>query len=197
MEIDEKSIREFQDELWSWYEANGREFPWRNTSDPYKIMIAEFLLQKTNVRKVVDVYNRVINLYPDMHSLSHANQDQLEDIIEPLGFLNRADRLINAAKKIVNQYNGEIPKDKEKLMSIKGIGNYIATSILVFAFKEKRIVVDTNVIKVIEREFGIKSKKSRARNDRDLWAFAQTLAPDNKIRQFNWALLDYGASLDE
>lgn len=197
MELDKNAINAFQDKLLRWYETNGRNFLWRNTSDPYKILIAEFLLQKTNVRMVEDVYKKIINQYPDIYSLSQANLNDLEKMIEPLGFLNRAERLIKAAKKIEVQYNGKIPNDKEKLKAIKGIGDYIATSILVFAFGKKGVVVDTNVIRILDIELGITSEKSRPRTDRDLWAVAQTLAPEKDIKKFNWALLDYGAYLDK
>jgi len=197
MKAEANNIKDFQNKMLTWFEKNGRDFPWRKTTDPYKIMIAEFLLQKTHVRKVEEIYQEIINHYPDIRSLSNANQKNLERIIKPLGFLNRAERLINASKKIVKDFDGNIPNDFDYLLSIKGIGNYIASAILIFAFEERRVIVDTNVIKILTSEFQIKSEKKRPHTDRTLWHAAQELAPEKNIKEFNWALLDFGASLNK
>lgn len=195
MKAEANKIKDFQNKMLTWFEKNGRDFPWRNTTDPYKIMIAEFLLQKTHVRKVEEVYLEVIDNYPDLVTLSQADQKDLEDIIRPLGFINRAERLISAAKKIINEYDGNIPDVLEELLSINGIGNYIATAILIFAYDKKKVVIDTNVIRILDNELDIKSDKKRPRTDKDLWETAQQLAPEKRIKEFNWALLDYGAGL--
>lgn len=195
MKLEDSKIKEFQDKMLTWFEENGRDFPWRETTDPYQIMVAEFLLQKTHVRKVEEVYFEITENYPNLFSLSQADQKELEEIIRPLGFINRAERLIDAAKKIIDEYDGIIPDDFEELLSINGIGSYIATAILIFAYDKKKVVVDTNVIRILEIELDIKSDKKRPRTDKDLWATAQRLAPEHRIKEFNWALLDYGAFL--
>ena len=193
MKLETETINDFQSMLLDWYDANGRSFPWRITSDPYKILVSEFLLQKTHVRKVIDVYETVLDKYPDLQCMALADQFELEKTIRPIGFLNRAERLIGVANKVVKEYDSSIPRDFSTLVSFMGIGNYIATAVMVFAFEEKMVVVDTNVIKVLEIELGIISTKSRPRTDKLLWEFAQTLAPNTRIKEFNWALLDYGA----
>ena len=197
MRLDKLKVVQFQERMLEWYKENGRQFPWRTTADPYKILIAEFLLQKTHVRKVEDIYLKVIKDYPDIVSLSKANKKELEHIIKPLGFINRAERLINASRQIVSDFQGNIPNDYEYLLSIKGIGNYIASSILIFAFGERRVVLDTNVIKILSSEFQITSENKRPHTDKKLWEVAQELVPENNIKEFNWALLDYGATLNK
>lgn len=195
MEPSNIEIRHFQEKIIRWYNNNGREFPWRNSKDPYKILVSEFLLQKTHVRKVEDIYILFIQKYPTVEKLAEAKLKDVREIIAPLGFLNRAERLINIAEKITTNYDKEIPANLEILLKFKGIGRYIATAIMIFAFGEKHVIVDTNVIKVLECEFGYYSNKKRPRTDSELWIFAQTLAPENKIREFNWGLLDYGSHL--
>ncbi len=190
-----KKIEGFQEFLLDWYSKNGRVFPWRETSDPYLILVSEILLQKTHVRVVQHVYPQFVNQYPDLTSLSNADVTEVEEILRPLGFLNRAERLVGIAKKVFEDYNGSIPNDYKNLLDLKGIGPYIATAVMVFAFNDQRVVVDTNVLKVLKKHFNIKSDKPRPRNDKEIWDVAQTLAPAEKIKEFNWALLDYGATL--
>jgi A/G-specific adenine glycosylase len=188
-------IKEFQLFLLDWFSSNGRDFPWRHTTDPYKILVSEILLQKTHVRVVVDIYQEFIQHYKDTKTLSRASISDVENIIRPLGFLNRAERLVGIAKKIEADFSGSVPDIYETLLEFKGVGSYIATAVMIFAFDDERVVVDTNVLRVFEKHFGIVSTKKRPRNDQDIWNFAQTLAPKRKIKQFNWALLDYGADL--
>jgi A/G-specific adenine glycosylase len=195
MRLSGKEIQRFQEKMLSWYQSNGRDFPWRRTDDPYKILVSEILLQKTHVRNVEKVYWQIVKAYPNIYALKDAQPEELVELIRPLGFLNRAERLLSLSKTIVDSYNGKIPAEYKTLLSFKGIGEYIATAIMVFAFNEKRVVVDTNVIKILEHEFGYHSDKSRPRTDKNLWDFAQTLAPDFNIKEFNWALLDYAVIL--
>ena len=191
----DEQVKSFQCKIIGWYEKYGRVFPWRTTRDPYKVMISEILLQKTHVRKVPEIFIKFIDQFPSITELSEAKIQNVIEIIRPLGFLNRADRLIEIAKCIKLNYQGIIPNDFKILKSFKGIGNYIATAILIFAYEKKMVVVDTNVIKVLRKELDFISKHKRPRNDKILWDFANTLAPEDKIKEFNWGLLDYGATL--
>lgn len=191
----EKKIK-FQHKIICWYESFGRDFLWRNTSDPYMILIAEILLQKTNVRKVEPIYLDILTKYPSVNCMAKAHIEELANIIRPLGLLNRAERLINLSKIIVQDYSGVIPSDYQTLLSFCGIGPYISTALLVFAYEKQRVVVDTNVIKVLHKELKFISSSPRPRTDKSLWEFAQSLAPENNIKEFNWGLLDYGATLN-
>lgn len=195
MKLDDKEIFAFQEKMLGWFRENYRSFPWRETTEPYAILVSEFLLQKTHVRKVVEIYPLVIKKYPTLQYLAEGEIQDLEKIIQPLGFLYRAERMIKMAKYFVKEKEGIIPDNFDSLVAIKGIGWYIATALLVFAFEQKRVIVDTNVIKVIKLEFGYISDNPRPRTDKALWKFCQDLAPDNHIREFNWALLDYGADV--
>lgn len=195
MNLSGDEIKVFQSKMLTWYFENGRDFPWRRSNDPYKILVAEILLQKTNVRKVVEVYESILEKCPTIFDLGAVSLIELISIIRPIGLSYRAERLIKIADIIIKQFNGIIPNNYEELIKLKGIGNYIANAILIFAFNQKRVLVDTNVIFVIEHELGIRSKKNRARTDRILISFIQLLAPESNIKEFNWALLDYGTFL--
>lgn len=190
-------IKQFQKKIINWFELNGRDFPWRKTDDVYKILVSEILLQKTNVRKVPEVYLSVIKQYPTIKNLSSARLIDLQTLLRPIGLLYRAERLIGIAKKINQDYGSIFPKKYEEWLAFTGIGNYIASAIVIFAYKEKRVLVDTNVIRVFSSEFFYNSRKSRARCDPDLMSFAQQFADSKKIREFNWGLLDYGAYLSK
>lgn len=195
MNLSTKQVEEFQVKILSWYKNNGRDFPWRNTSDPYKILVSEFLLQKTHVRKVEEVYSRLITQYPSINDLAIAQVDNVKLIIKPLGFVNRAERLINISKQLKKENNSQIPQNYDALIHFNGVGKYIATAVLIFAFEEKRVIVDTNVIKLFFLEFGYKSDNKRPRMDNILWDFAQSLCPNEQVKEFNWGLLDYGATI--
>jgi len=114
-------------------------------------------------------------------------------IIQPLGLSYKANRLKFTADIIVKKFGGVIPDDEEKLLELPGVGRYIASAVQVFAFGKPKAVLDTNVIRVHKRVFGIQSQKNRSRDDPYLWNFAQLLVPISRAKEYNWGLIDYGA----
>lgn len=191
--IGHKVIKEFQTSLLNWYRQNGRHLPWRDTNDPYKIIVAEFLLQKTDVEKAKVVYEEFIFRWPTVHLLSKEAVPSISNVIQPLGLRYRATRLKSTAKAVVKKFGGKIPEAREKLLELPGVGRYIASAVECFAYNKPRAVLDTNIIRILNRVFGIKSDKNRPREDSRLWNLAQTLVPSNNAKEYNWGLLDYGA----
>jgi len=185
--------KKFHDNLLTWYRKNKRDFPWRSCNDPYKILISEVLLQKTDAPKVLRVYKKFIKKYPKARNLLKAKKSDVKKIIKNLGLLNRVDRLISIGKSITTKYDGSIPTEKVELLKLKGIGEYSASAVMCFAFNKREAIVDNNVIRVIERVFGYKSKKERPRDDASFWKFARSLLPDRTYRDYNYALLDFSA----
>ncbi|CDN46086.1 hypothetical protein [Paenibacillus sp. P22] len=183
----------FWDELLEWYEMNGRHhFPWRNTKDPYRILIAEFLLQQTHVRKVVEVYELLLQKYADVDELGNAVVVELETIIAPLGLVYRAERLIESAKIICNQYNGKVPDDYNELIVLPGIGDYIANAILCYAYDKPVVPIDTNVIRLFTRYFGYTSAIARPRMDKELaFKIRSHFEGRDRTRDANLAVLDF------
>ena len=183
----------FQTSILNWYDHNGRCLLWRNTNAPFKILVAEFLLQKTDVGKVKPVYKKFIYRWPSPQSLLKARISSISKVIQPLGLKYKASRLKSVAKVIVEKFGGKIPEVDDKLLELTGVGQYIASAVECFAFNKPKAVLDTNVIRIFNRVFGIKSEKSRPRDDPRLWSFAQTLVPANNAKEYNWGLIDYGA----
>lgn len=186
-------VKNFQIFILNWYTSNGRCLPWRNINEPFKILIAEFLLQKTDVEKVKPVYKKFIYRWPSPQLLSKARISSISKIIQPLGLKYKASRLKSTAKVIVEKFSGKIPEVNDKLLELPGVGRYIASAVECFAFNKPKAVLDTNIIRIFNRVFGIESEKSRPRDDPRLWSFAQTLVPAYNAKEYNWGLIDYGA----
>ena len=191
--MNSKIANKFQIFVLNWYNNNGRCLPWRNINEPFKILVAEFLLQKTNVEKIIPVYKKFIYCWSSPQSLSKARISSISGVIQPLGLKYKASRLKSAATVIVKEFGGKVPEANDKLLELPGVGRYIASAVECFAFNKPKAVLDTNVIRIFNRVFGIKSKKSRPRDDLRLWSFAQTLIPVNNAKEYNWGLIDYGA----
>lgn len=188
-----KVINNFQISILKWYKYEGRSLPWRNTNEPFKILIAEFLLQKTDVEKVRIIYEDFICRWPFPQALSRAKISSISKIIQPLGLRYKARRMKSTAEVIAEKFGGEVPESEDGLLELPGVGYYIASAVLCFAFNKQKAILDTNVIRILERVFEIQSKKNRPRDDPFLWNIAQKLLPLKKIKEYNWGLLDYGA----
>ena len=186
------NINLFQNLLLNWYSDNKRLFPWRQTRDPYHILVAEILLQQTIVSEnVVTAYNTIITNYKNIWELSKANIIDLEYIIRPLGLVYRSKVFLKLSNEINEKYHGEIPNDLNSLINIFGIGDYTARAILSFAYNQDVPIVDTNVARFVQRFFGLTKKISMnpARN-KLLREYAGKLIPRGNSREFNYAILD-------
>jgi len=191
-----KNIDNFQIEvqrlLLGWFEDNKRIFPWRLTRDPYHIIVAEILLQQTKVSgNVIIAYNTITTNYKNIQELSKAKIIDLENIIRPLGLIYRAKVFIKLTNEIIEKHNGIIPNDLKSLLSIFGIGDYIARAVLSFAFGKDIAIVDTNVARFIHRIFGLtKNITMNPARDTLLREYAGKLIPTGYSREFNYAILD-------
>ncbi|MFC4102213.1 HhH-GPD family protein [Paenibacillus xanthanilyticus] len=183
----------FWEKLLNWYAENGRhQYPWRTTNDPYHILVAEFLLQQTHVRKVEEVYKQILHKYVDIKKLSNADVSELENIIAPLGLKYRATRLILTAKEICIQHAGEVPSNYNDLIQLPGIGDYIANAILCYAYGQPVVPIDTNVIRLFTRFFGYTSNNTRPRVDKVLASKIRDHFKGFKsTRSENLAILDF------
>jgi len=184
----------FTTRLLAWFETHARFFPWRETRDPYKILVAEMMLRKTTAGQVQTIFHTFFDKYPSPIFLARATPSEIEDSIRPLGLEHRrADLLKKLAKNIVEKHNGKVPGVNEKLRSLPGVGQYTANAVLCLAYGRDLPLLDTNFIRILERVFRIKSLKARARMDESLWRLASKLIPKGKGREFNLAVLDFGA----
>lgn len=189
---DDAKIKEFRKRLFEWYANNRRTFPWRDRkASPYEILIAEIMLQKTRAENIVKTYQHFIEKYPNPKTLSQTNVSELMELIKPLGLYRlRSKRLHEMGKAFVRM--GKIPSDSKGLESLLGIGPYILNAFLLAAFNKRLPVVDTNIRRVYERVFSVKSKRD-PRRDKFIWEFAEKILPEKDYREFTWALLDFSA----
>ena len=189
--VENGAKRRFQHRLLKWYRQYGRDLPWRKTSDPYKILVSEVMLQQTQVERVIPKYHEFLERYPAFKDLAEASAQEVRETWYPLGYNIRPLRLHSIARETVARYGGTLPKDSDELLSFKGIGRYTAGAIRSFAFNEDAPILDTNVMRVLYRVFvgagGPKAKKAK------LWALSEALIPKGKGYDFNQALMDFGA----
>lgn len=191
MELNEKEF--FMRALLDWYEQEGRYFPWRETKDPYKVFIAEFMLQRTQARQVLPVYLEFTKVYPNIHSLARSRREKLISILKKLGLISRAETLRDAARQIVLEFDGYIPDTAENLMKVKGVGRYTANAILCFAFNRRVPIVDSNVVRLYKRYWNFNSNVKRPHTDEKIWEMAGELLPEEDFRDFNYALIDFAS----
>lgn len=188
--------KQFADLLLEWWRLNKRDFPWRKTSDPYNILIAEMLLRKTTAKQVNLLFARFLSKYPNPKVLSEAPEKEIEDLIRPLGMEHKRATLLKAvAKELTQKYNGNVPASQEELLKLPGVGSYVANALLCFAHGKDVPLVDTNAIRVFQRVFGFQSQKRRSKDDRALWDFVANTIPPGKAKDFNLAIIDHAHSI--
>lgn len=188
-------IDAFVERMLKWYEHNKRDYLfWRNTKNAYHILVSEMMLQKTTVRQVQDLIRIFIERFPTPRELADAPVKEIERTITPLGMQHRrAVRYKRWASLVVERFGGRIPDSEEELLSLPGVGRYMANSVLCLAFDKEAPLLDTNIVRIIERVFNIKSDKARPRIDEKLWDFVTKITPPGKSKDINLALLDHGA----
>src|SRR5918993_2465985 len=187
--------RRFRRALLGWYREHGRKLPWRETSDPYHILVSEMMLQQTQVDRVLPKYHEWLDKYPSLDALAAAPEEDVSQTWRPLGYNIRPRRLHAIARESVERYGGSLPSDEETLLSFKGIGAYTAGAIMSFAFGQRAAIVDTNVARVLFRIFvGDGDPKAHAMKAH-LWDVSRAVLPHKHVFDFNQALMDFGATV--
>jgi len=188
MEISDSEISTFQDALLNWAEDNTQQFPWRNTGDPYRILVSEFMLHRTRAKQVLPIYSEFINRFPTLDEFICSDKQDAIEILEPLGLNWRINNLINALIQI-NKLYGVVPTDFDKLINIQGIGQYIAGSTVCFAKNENQSLIDTNTLRVIGRYWGLifaekERKKKRTKK------IVSTVTHSDQPKNIYYAIID-------
>ena len=182
----------FQKTIRGYYTRQGRSFPWRETMDPYAILVSEVMLQQTQTDRVVSKYAEWIKVFPTVEVLAQAPQRKVLTVWQGLGYNRRALNLHRLAQVLVREYKGIVPRDTETLESLPGIGPYTAGAIRAFAFDEPGIFLETNIRAVyLHFFFGGSVKVS----DKELLLRVAETLPRRSIRTWYNALMDYGAML--
>ena len=175
----------FTRKLLAWYKRNARILPWRQTRNPYAILVSEFMLQQTQVSRVLDYYPRFLKRFPTIGALARSRPKAVMEAWDGLGYYARARNLHKLAREVTRLHDGTLPDDPESLRTLPGVGRYTAGAVACFAYEKPVATVDTNVRRVLERVFGSK----------DVWTLAEQIVPKRGERawRFNQALMELGA----
>ncbi len=184
----------FVQNLLEWFKGHSRHFPWRRGSaTPYEILVAELMLKKTRAENVVEPFSKFITAFPTPEDVVAAPDDTLVKILQPLGLNRQRFKSFKVIfSKIVEDYQGEIPNSKERLLELPYVGDYTANAVLCFGYRRDLPVVDVNVTRVCQRYFGLQVYGD-PRVDKHIWELLERLVPKGKAKKFNFALLDLGS----
>src|SRR2546425_8957474 len=188
-----QTAQRFTRKLLAWYARAARDLPWRRTRDPYRIVVSEFMLQQTQVSRVLEYYPRFLARFPTVGHLARARPKAVREAWDGLGYYARAANL-HALAKQVSGAGCQVPDDPEELIKLPGVGPYTAGAVAAFAYEHPVPAVDTNVARVIRRVFGMPDAGSGMREVRQL---AEALVPKNGKRawRFNQAIMELGAMI--
>ncbi len=181
--------------LLAWYEKNARDLPWRQTNDPYAIWVSEVMLQQTRVQTVLPYYLRWMDQLPTIEALAKADLDQLLSLWEGLGYYRRAHNLRQAARYVVENFNGRLPENVNDLRQLPGIGPYIAAAIAALAFNRDVLALDGNLRRVLSRVMDLELDPRTPEGERRIRRWASKRFPAGRASEFNQALMDLGAMI--
>ena len=181
--------------LLKWYDYNARILPWRSEPTPYHVWISEIMLQQTRVEAVKKYYERWMEALPDVQALAEVDDERLMKLWEGLGYYNRARNLKEAARMVTEEYGGALPGDYEKLLSLKGVGEYTAGAIASIAFGLPEPAVDGNVLRVFSRLLAIDGDITRQAVKKEIRREVERVLPKERAGDFNQALMDLGSAV--
>lgn len=175
-----------------YYAAFGRSFPWRETRDPWAILVSEVMLQQTQTERVIPKYEAFLSAFPKPVDLAHAPLERLLGIWSGLGYNRRALALKRAAAIVTAERGGRLPDDEEGLRALPGIGPYTARAVAAFAFSKPSVFIETNIRTVYLYHFFPEAEGVR---DRALEPLIEASLDREDPRSWFYALMDYGAFL--
>ena len=185
-------VASFQHALLHWWAGNARDLPWRRTRDPYRILVAEVMLQQTQVDRVIPYYQRWLEAFPDVHALAEAPTADVIRLWKGLGYNRRAVNLQRSAAAVVER-GGAFPETVDELIALPGIGPYTAGAIACFAFEQDVPFIDTNMRRVLHRVFVGSDVPERQASDRQVLEVAEAAIPPGDGWRWNQALIEFGA----
>lgn len=192
-EIQIENPKTLRSQLARWFQAHGRDLPWRRTHDPYAILVSEFMLQQTQVVTVLDYYRRWLERFPDFSALAAAPEDDVLHAWQGLGYYARARNLHRAAKAVVERHGGQLPDDLAAISALPGVGRYTAGAVASFGFDRSTPIVDANIARVLARLINLREPVDTTRGSDILWAAAEALLPKSAGRIHNSAIMELGA----
>ena len=193
--LSEIQLEKINEPLLSWFETHKRVLPWRENPTPYRVWVSEIMLQQTRVEAVKPYFERFTKELPDLRHLAECDEERLLKLWEGLGYYNRVRNMQIAAKTVMEEYQGELPADYEKLLTLKGIGHYTADAIASIAYGIPVPAVDGNVLRVITRitadDTDIMKQAFRTQMEQQL----KESIPKEAASAYNQALMELGATV--
>ncbi len=186
--------RKITSTLLRWYRRHGRELPWRNEKNPYRVLVSEVMLQQTRVARVLVKYLEFLRKFPTFTKLAQARTSEVIRTWRGMGYNSRALRVQALSRIIVSDFGGKLPHDVESLLQLPGIGRYTAHAIACFAFGKTVAVVDTNIVRVLGRLYPVRKEMSPPQQA-EVWTLAEQHLPRTSAHNWNQALMDLGATI--
>ncbi len=193
MEGDPEWSAEVRARLLAWFAAEKRALPWREDRDPYRILVSEVMLVQTTVAAVISYFDRFVREFPDFATLAAADEERVLKAWEGLGYYRRARQLHAAARAIVSEHGGRMPRDPAAVRALPGVGRYMAGAILSQAFDLPEPIVEANSRRVLARLVAEAGDLATAKAQARLWDVAARLVPPRDAGDFNQSLMELGA----
>ena len=182
--------------LLDWFDQYGRKhLPWQQNPTPYRVWVSEIMLQQTQVATVIPYYQRFMQRFPDVEALAAAPIDEVLHLWTGLGYYARARNLHKAAQQVVQQHGGVFPRSVEELCALPGIGRSTAGAILALGWRQRAVILDGNVKRVLTRVHCIDGWPDQPRVQKTLWELADRHTPDIRCADYTQAIMDLGATL--
>jgi A/G-specific adenine glycosylase len=182
----------FQKKVLDYYHQHGRDLPWRHNLSPYSIVVSELMLQQTQVNRVIPKYHEFLQRFPDTRALAQASLGDVLRIWNGLGYNRRAKYLHQAAQQITQDFNGEWPQTSNELTRLSGIGSNTAGAIMAYTSNKPITFIETNIRTVFIHHF---FTDNAAVSDKEILELVSKTLPKRNVREWYWALMDYGSYL--
>jgi len=183
--------------LLEWYQQNGRDLPWRVKGgahpNPYIIFVSEFMLQQTTVKTVIPYFYRFIERFPTVYDLAGANEEEVYQLWQGLGYYTRARSLHTSAQMVVNEFAGKFPNNRKDVLRLKGIGEYTVASFLALAFNQSETVIDGNVMRIMARLYHLTAPLDEIAEE--IKGKAVALTSHTAPADYASAIMDLGATI--
>lgn len=186
------AIRAFRSLIYGHFKRHGRDFPWRRRLAPYRVLVSEIMLQQTRTARVAQKYEAFLGRFPDFPSLAAA---PLRDVLvawQGLGYNRRALALKETARQVVERHGGRLPRRRQLLLELPGVGEATAGAVCAFAYNQPEVIIETNIRRVLIRFFFPRKRKIK---DGELEVIARRVLDRKEPRKWHYALMDYGAYL--
>ncbi|WLR51262.1 A/G-specific adenine glycosylase [Bacillus tianshenii] len=186
-------IKQFQNDLIDWFQAEQRDLPWRHNQTPYKVWISEVMLQQTRVDTVIPYFKNFLELFPTIEALAEAEEEKVLKAWEGLGYYSRARNLHTAVKEVNEKYNGDVPNDPKAFGELKGVGPYTKGAVLSIAYGNPQPAVDGNVMRVLSRVFSVWEDIAKPKTRKQFEELVRKIIASENASDFNQGLMELGA----